>query len=49
MEEASLIVAALETMEAKAEEVTVPKVQGDAAFDPLSESEEEEYEERIAP
>jgi hypothetical protein len=49
MEEASLIVAALETLEAKAKEVTVPKVQGVAALDPLSKSEAKEYEERIAP
>jgi hypothetical protein len=48
MEEASLIVAALETFEAKAEEVIIPKVQGVAAVDPLSESEEEDME-HIAP
>jgi hypothetical protein len=36
-------------LEAKDEEVTVPKVQGVVALAPLSKSEEEEYEERIAP
>jgi hypothetical protein len=48
MEEASLIITASETQEAKAEEVIIPKVQGIAALNPLLESEEEDDEERIA-
>jgi hypothetical protein len=35
MEEASLIITASETQEAKAEEVIIPKVQGIAALNPL--------------
>ena len=49
MEEASLIITASETQEAKAEEVIIPKVQGIVALNPLIESEEEDDEERIAP
>jgi hypothetical protein len=47
-EETSLIFAALETLEARVEEVIIPKVQGVAALASLSESEEEEVVEHIA-